>query len=95
MRELSLTEITNIRKVLTCLTVILSICAISMRFFGIYPKFNTISFVLLGVFSILCFAQKKDNNYSNNFFLASLIVGDAAYLLSLFFLLGRSFISKF
>ena len=94
MSMLSLDEIAVIRKVITGLTLILTICSVSLKLVGIYPRFNIACFFVLGLFFFLAIIRKKESNDSDNFFLATLIVGDATYILSLFFLLGRSFIDK-
>lgn len=93
MKNIFLEEQTNLSKAIIWLTFIMLICAVVMRMFGIYLKLNIYASVILGIFCLLSlFAKKEENNHSSNFFLATLIVGDTMYLLSLFFLLGRTFI---
>lgn len=93
MKNIFLEEQPNLNKVIIGLTFILLFCAIVMRAFGIYPRLNIGASFTLGIFCFLSFFIKKNvNSDSYNLFLATLIVGDAMYLLSLFFLLGRTFI---
>lgn len=99
MKNIFLEEQPNLNKTIIGLTFILFFCAVTMRLFGIYSKFNLSASFTLGLFCFLYFFMKKevnkdkDKSYdSYNIFLATLFVSDMMYVLSLFFLLGRTFI---
>lgn len=93
--KLSLNKHYNIKQVVVWITLILLISAVTMKILGLHPKFNLAASLILGIFSLLSFFQKKANNTNDNLLFAALIVGDAAYLISLFFLIGRNFISLY
>ncbi|MDE5742259.1 MAG: hypothetical protein K2H90_07420 [Oscillospiraceae bacterium] len=92
LKELTLEEQSNINKVTLWLTLILLICSVVMRIFGVYADFNASAASLLAIICLGAFsfegAKKRD---LRTVCLAVFIVGDAMYVLFLFFLLGRTF----
>lgn len=91
-KELTLKEQSNINKVLLGLTLILLICSAVMRIFGIYADFNSSAAGLLAIICLGAFSfegvKKRD---LRTVCLAVYFIADAMYVLSLFFLLGRTF----
>ena len=94
MKALSSNELSNLSKVACAFTLILTICALILKLLGVHQKFNIFSFCIIGFLFLISLFSKKDGSESSTFLLATLLVGDSSYLISLFFLLGRDFVSK-
>lgn len=95
MKMLSSVNYSDVGRAVCLLTYILAVCAVALKFLGVFPKLNMDYAFLLGLFTFLSFFIKRDSSDSANLFIATLIVGDASYILSLAFLLGRAFIAHF
>ncbi|MBD5140089.1 MAG: hypothetical protein HDT25_01535 [Ruminococcus sp.] len=95
-KPLTFKEQSNINKVLLWLNFILLICALVMKWFGIYADFNSSSIFFLGMFLINAAFTFKDVKKRDlrTVLLAATIVGDAMYVIPLFFLLGRAFMQN-
>lgn len=91
-KPLTFEEQSNINKVLLWLNFILLICALVMKWFGFYADFNFGSAIFLGMFFIntINFDSLKKRDL-RTVLLAISIIGDAMYVIPLFFLLGRAF----
>ena len=94
-KPLTFKEQNNINKVVLWLNFILLIGALVMKWFGVYADFNFGSAFFLGMFFIntLNFDSLKKRDF-RTVLLATAIVGDALYVLFLFFLLGRAFMQN-
>lgn len=95
LKEMTFEEQNILHKVIIGLTFILFLCAAVMSWFGVYADFNSGAADLLGMFCLVSLCFKKDVKKDiRTVFLATLLVGDAMYVLSLFFLLGRTFMQN-
>lgn len=95
LKDLTFEEQNNINKAVLGLTLILLICAAVMGMFGVYQTFNAVAAFVLGLLYFLSPLSKKNTNRDfRTVYFAILIVSDAMYVLSLFFLLGRTFMQN-
>ena len=94
-KPLTFKEQSNINKVLLWLNFILLICALVMKWFGIYADFNSGAAIVLamGCIGDLSFDSMKKRDL-RTVYLATSIIVDATYVLLLFFLLGRTFMQN-
>ena len=70
------------------LTVLLFVSSVVLRISGIYTSITTISTFTLGLFSFFAICSRKEKR--SELFVSTLLVGDCAYLLSLFFMVGKT-----
>jgi hypothetical protein len=88
MKNFSIIDIPLLSKCILILTVVLFVSSLILRILGIYKKITTLSTITLGLFSFftICLIKKT----KSELFISTLLVGDCTYLLSLFFMIGRT-----
>lgn len=92
-KRLTVNDEEKINRVLLWVTLILIICSYAMRHFGVFADVNKSFewFLWAGFLSALCYNSNLKRNL-RAVTLATNIICDAMYVISLFFLLGRAFV---
>jgi len=88
MKNSTETKKTSFGKYITIITILLFVSSAVLRILGIYTSVTTLSTITLGLFSFFAICSRKEKR--SELFVSILLVGDCAYLLSLFFMIGRT-----